>query len=139
VYAQSTFLGFRLIRIPRSTWPPLQQANQLGEASCLLDETFCHNPRFFKEDDKQSASICHVTMVPFAAVIGVLVALVLCCGGCTGYCCYTLQKHRRLKRMIKAKQAFDLQQQAQQGEAIEAIPQQKSDDVPVASPVASNV
>ena len=74
VYAQSTFLGSRLIRIPRSTWPPPQQANQLGDASCLLDETFCHNPRFFKADDKQSASICHVTMIPFAAVIGVLVA-----------------------------------------------------------------
>lgn len=118
--------------------PPVNKANQLGAASCLLDETYCHNPRFFKAKEPHATSICHVTIIPFAAVIGVLVALVLCCGGCTGYCCYTLQKQRKLKRMIRTKQLADQQQVA--GGAIEAISLPRTDNAPPGtSPVSRNV
>lgn len=107
--------------------------NQLGAASCLVDETHCHNPRFFKATDENGTAICHVTMIPMAAVIGVLVALILCCGGCTGYCCYTLQKQRKLTRMIKE------QHEQQLRESIDTIPQPRSDAEFVATPTARSV
>lgn len=120
--------------------PPVNKANQLGAASCLLDSSYCHNPRFFKAEEKHAASICHVTIIPFAAVVGVLVALVLCCGCCTGYCCYTLQKQRKLKRMIKAKQLSDQQAAAGTTAAgpIDNTPQHTG-VAPGASPTARNV
>lgn len=125
--------------------PPPNKANQLGEATCLKAVSFCHNSHFFTAADKGSKGVCNVTIIPFAAVVSVLVVLILCFTGCLGYCGFTLQKQRKLKKMLKAKQELDQQQQHLQqggGQAVTNIPQAGTDGEAVAAgttPVALNV
>ena len=129
--------------------PPANKANQLGEATCLKDASFCHSKHFITAADRGGKSVCNVTVIPFAAVVGVLVAIVLCCGGCLGYCCFTLRKQTQLKRLLKAKQQADLALAQQggaveggepiQGVAVDVTPVQSDDEDPSSAKVARNV